>query len=247
MGINANAISIVSVAQAFLAMTQEINQDFVNVQSNILSCHQNKNYLYDCISKLQKAGKSNEDINKICNLLSCNVSDIIMKQKFNINLNIKQDADTKAQFTKQLLNAISQNSSQQDSSINLSGGANIENITTTSDKIFEQLTSTSFQQSIQSVAGLQNIIMTDPSIVNNVNMSEAVKLMIQTLQENSDVQESLSDLSSSIIQAAAALSSAGLDELIMWIVRIVLAIITLILLFYCSDLIFDMYGLYVSI
>ena len=81
----------------------------------------------------------------------------------------------------------------------------------------------------------------------NADLSQVTEYISNQVQIFPSVQTELKDLESNILQESMEISEAGLNELIVWIVRIILVVISVIFLAFVINMILESYTLYVNL
>jgi flagellar biosynthesis protein FlhB len=88
---------------------------------------------------------------------------------------------------------------------------------------------------------MQIITLQGTGSVAVVNMNQAIDFISTILENNAEVSSELQKLENQIIQESTQITRAGLEEIIEWIIQIVLFVVILFALFYTIDLIFQVY------
>jgi len=242
------------VTDVFIDITQDISQglsalQILNVDCNSHGAGQN---CLDCIKAWKKLSNDPNIPEKACNSVCvCKVENIDMDQNIVLNLQSWLGYTSKDDFTKKINNSINQNAQSSGQSLYPNGGKGdasgdrVTNIGKITNQIFDGMKSTTFQDAIQSIKTLQIINLQGGGSIVDVNLNDFTQYFGQILENNSSTSSLISQLDASMIQLATSVTDAGLARLILWIVRIVIAIIILIVLFYSIGLIFQIYTLYI--
>ena len=240
------------VTDVFIDITQQISQGLSALQIVNVDCNSNgagQNCL-DCIQAWKKLSNDPNIPKKTCNSVCvCKVENIDMDQNIVLNLDSWLSYSNKDDFLKKINSSISQNAQSSGQSLYPNGdssGDRQTNITNVTNNIFDAMKSTTFQQAIQSIKTLQIINLQGGGSITNVNLNDFAQYFGQILQNNTDTSSLITQLDASMIQLSTSVTDAGLARLILWIVRIIVAVIILIVLFYAIGLIFQIYTLYVG-
>ena len=103
--------------------------------------------------------------------------------------------------------------------------------------------SDTFQAAVQGLTAMQIVAVEGTGSVAVVNLSQAVDYISKVLETNSETSTILQKLQNDIIQESTQITKAGLEEIIEWIVQIVLFVVILLVLFYSISLIFEVFSL----
>lgn len=245
--INMNKTVTQSVAEVYLAISQDIAQGAAAQQQIAVICNQPsiKQACLDCVESMKKDGKTPEQIQRICSAIcNCKVDSVNLTQNIVYNSKIFQEYKDNKKFTDMIINSIAQKIDRSQSGISFQGD-NVKNSTEITNKLFNSLKSASFQRAMEGIKQVQSVVLTGPGTISVVNMNQAVDFVSEILQTNSETSTILNDQLTTVIQAATQIADAGLSQLIKWIIRIVMLILIIILLFYAINLVFQMYSLYV--
>lgn len=234
-----------AVAEAYLAITQDISQSLEVHQLLSVSCNSKdkKSQCNSCLKwwfdNLSTTNATSEYINKMCEpVCNCNVKNVDMSQAIVVNFQAFLRDTSKQDFFTQVTNSISQAATQENSGIIASNTKNSED---TINDIFTSMQSDTIQTAIQSMTSIQLIYIEGTSSIAVVDMNQAIDFISNILESNSETQDSLDALENNVIQASTQISKAGLDEVIEWIVQIILFVILLFALFYTVNLIFEVF------
>lgn len=242
------------LTDVFIDITQDISQGLAALQILNVDCNSNgagQNCLA-CIQAWKKLSNDPKIPEKACNSVCvCKVENINMDQNIVINLQSWLDYTNKEDFIKKINNSINQNAQSSGQSLYPNGGKGdssgdrVTNIANISNKIYDSMKSTTFQEAIQSIKTLQIINLEGGGSIVNVNLNDFTQYFGQILENNGNTSSLINELDASMIQLSTSVTDAGLARLILWIVRIIVAVIILIVLFYSIGLIFQVYTLYI--
>ena len=173
----------------------------------------------------------------VCN---CDVKNVDMSQAIVINFSAFTQDSARSSFFNQVTNSLAQKAIQQDSGIIAS---NTKNSQGTINDLFEKMQSDTIQTAIQGLTAMQIIAVQGTGSVAVVNMNQAIDFISTILESNSETNTVLQDLENKIVQESTQITKSGLEEIIEWIVQIVLFILILVVLFFTSNLIFEVFSL----
>jgi len=236
-----------AVTEAYLAITQDISQSLEAQQLILLSCDskEKRDQCDRCTlwwfnnSRSFNPQPSSDYINKMCApVCSCDVKNVDMSQTILINFSAFMQDSAKSSFFNQVTNSLAQKATQEESGIPTSNTKNSED---TINSLFEKMQSDTIQTAIQGLSAMQIITLQGTGSVAVVNMNQAIDFISTILENNAEVSSELQKLENQIIQESTQITRAGLEEIIEWIIQIVLFVVILFALFYTIDLIFQVY------
>ena len=238
-----------AVTEAYLAITQDISQSLETQQLILLSCdsdnkrnqcHQCTQWWFDNSSSFNPP-PSSDYVNKMCApVCNCDIKNVDMSQAIVINFSAFTQDSARSSFFNQVTNSLAQKAIQQDSGIIAS---NTKNSQGTINDLFEKMQSDTIQTAIQGLTAMQIIAVQGTGSVAVVNMNQAIDFISTILESNSETNTVLQDLENKIVQESTQITKSGLEEIIEWIVQIVLFILILVVLFFTSNLIFEVFSL----
>lgn len=238
-----------AVTEAYLAITQDISQSLENHQLIRLSCDSDdKRIQCDQCTKWWfnhgssfKPPPSSDYINKICApVCRCDVKNVDMSQVIVINFSAFTQDSARSRFFNQVTNSLAQKATQEDSGI---VSSNTKNSRNTINDIFNKMQSSTIQSAIQGLTSMQIIDVRGPSSVAVVNMNQAIDFISTILENNSETNTVLQELKDTVITESTQITKAGLQQVIEWVVQIVLFVVILFVLLYTINLIFEVYYL----
>ena len=235
------------VTEAYLAITQDIAQGVYSNQKIEILCNKPKGreMCNGCILQLKSYGFNPYDIERLCSsLCNCKMENVNLGQIISFNSSIFTKASVKQEFETQILNNIAQQSKQQEGGLFIDGDT-ISNTVKTIDKLFTGMNSSSFQSAVNSMSTIQQVRLSGAGTIINVDMNIATDYISTILETNKETSSSIQELQNNILQLSTQVASAGLTQLIMWIVRIVTLLFIIIVLLYVVNLVFQIYSLYV--
>ena len=229
------------VTEAFLSITQVISQE--GNQEQLLAVHCNEsNQNMKCTSchlwwEKYKPKPSQDFIDTICKpICECNVSNVKMEQTISINLQAWLEASAKDKFIDQLKNNLSQKSTTQNSQF---ASANTVNIQQVGNRLYQSMKADEFQKSLQGLSALQVLSSRGATSIITVNMNQAIEFINKLLWKTTDTALEINNLTTTILQASTQILKGGLNEIIEWIIQILLCGIVLVIIFYSMDLLID--------
>lgn len=244
---NINTSTVQSVAEVYLAICQDIAQGASAQQNIVVNCSDinSKNLCLECVTRNKNMNKTPQQVGQACTMLcNCNVSNVNLSQNIVYNSRLFMEYTNVADFANMVYNNIAQRADRAQTGITLVSDK-LTNANETITRLFTSMKSKSFQQAMENIQQLQTVSLSGPGNIYAVNMKQAVKFVSTILQTNSQTSSIITDLQSNILQLSTQITAAGFDQLIRIIIRIVMAIIILMLLFYTINLIFQVYSLYV--
>lgn len=246
--LNTSDLTTIAVAQAYLTLSQDISQGLNAQQLILVNCSDKKlkNQCYKCIEKTKSLGFTSEQTGRICDpVCKCIVSNVNLSQRIFYNSQIFLSDSKYEDFKTQFDNSLFQQADNQESGLKLTGNETT-NIYQNLQKIYKEMRSSTFQSAMDQLVGLQSITIEGAGKVSVIDMTQAIDYVSKVLQQNQTTSSILMDLQSSVLQSAVSIINAGLSQVIVWLVRIAMVIVTIIALFYVINLIFQMYALYVQ-
>ena len=243
------------VAQIYLDNTQRSGQYLGLVQNFTQECGNDpdvsgsmQEFIKTCSGKINdNIKKNNEDpstfnnyFTTLCTPNNCGViNNVKMSEIISIDASSFQSQTSDVSFTTDLQNAISQNADIQKAGF--SPDFTAKNVINSVNKVYNSLGSQQFQRSLLDIAAKQKFKVVDQAYIDDVNISDALDLVSNTIQSVSTTQSDFNEMVDNIIQKATIITQSGLVEIIAWIIRIVLLAASIILLFFIINLLFEVY------
>lgn len=243
-----------AVTNAYLAITQDTSQSLDSQQLVTIDCDSSGKPVNctECLNWWNSPANvgsfepppTSEFINKMCEpVCNCMASDIKMSQTITIDFDAFLRAGARDKFQTQLKNSLSQ-------AAKFSGtqgpNAQTANLTTTSNKLYTAMTDNTFQTALQGLSAMQVIAVKGPSSVVTVDLTQAIDYIDKVIQSHNATSSVINDYDTRILQATSQLITGGINELIEWLIQIVLFVVILVILFFSFDLILEALTLAVS-
>lgn len=246
--LNTKKSTITALAQAYMTLSQDISQGINAEQTILAKCDEpvTKDFCLKCISETKAKGYTPEQVDRICQTLcKCKISNVKFGQRVFYNSKIFQRNDTGINFETQFLNSLSQQASSEDTGIKLSGNS-VKNISENINSVRNYFKSDVFQSAMEQLKQQQDVTVIGAGNIYDVDFTQAVDYVSNVIQKSSSLSDIISSLQITVLQMATEVTISGLDQLIIWIIRIVVALVVLVTLFYAINLIFQIYSLYVQ-
>lgn len=174
----------------------------------------------------------------------CNTSDIDIQGKYKVNFSNLQDSTSEDTFTNTVTNEVNSTSSSSGSGIISSTSVTtIQNI----QEIYNHMKKSSFQDSVQNIMTAQNIMVKSPSNLYYVDLNAAITAVSQVIQDDSELSKSVSELETNIMSMTTQVTSAGLSQVILWIIQIVFIIAMVMILYYMMQAIINIYNIEIQL
>lgn len=241
------------ISSCYLAISQDIAQGLSAQQIISVSCddEKSKKLCNDCIDNLLNVAKRNnvalppENIESTCaGICECQIGNVKLGEQISMDSTIFMQSVNQQKFVTMVINSLAQEVSQNASSF-FAAGDRVQQMTKTINDLYNSMRTTSFQTAVNGLRNLQTISLEGPGKVFNVDMTQAVNYVSRILQIETTTASILDQLQNNIITITTQVASAGLAELILWIVRIVMLLLAIIVLIYAISLVFQIYSLYV--
>ena len=202
-----------AVADAYISITENINQTFTDIQSIGVNCD-NSEY-NNCLKNVSVNIPDIKQATNLCNLIECKIGQIKMDQRVNLNMNSFTTVDFQQEFIEKVKNSLAQQAQQQDSALSFSNSTT--NIDTTLTNLYTKIKSKDFQDQISQLNNQQNMFLLGGGHILNADLSQVTEYISNQVQIFPSIQTELKDLESNILQESMEISEAGLNELIVWI------------------------------
>lgn len=236
-----------AVTNAYLAITQDISQSLDAQQLVTINCdsYGKTSKCASCVNwwnSPQNIGAfdpppTSDNINELCSsVCNCKANNIQMAQTITINFNAFLRAGARDNFATQLKNSLSQSAKTNNTA---PPTADTANLSQTADQLYASMTDEVFQKSLQGLSSLQVVAVTGPSSVVTVNLSQAIDYIDKILESNNVTANIINEYDTRILQATSQLITGGINELIEWLIQIVLFVVILVILFFSINLILD--------
>ena len=236
------------VTDAYLAVTQNLSQSLEAQQLLALRCDspEKASNCEKCLTWWdQHRGNFNKSpkqawpdfVNGMCApVCNCHVNDLTMGQTITINFSSFLKSGAQKQFFNQIKNSLAQKASQ-------NGGGlpsdQTSNISDTSNDLYTAMRNETFQSSLQGLSAMQVVSVQGPSSVVTVNLTQAIDFISNMIESNSVVNNAVNNLDNKILEISSRITTGSMNEIIEWIIQIVLFVIILVVLFFSIDLIID--------
>ena len=236
-----------AVTNAYLAITQDISQSLDAQQLVTINCdnYGKNSKCASCVnwwSSPQNIGAfkpppTSDNINELCSsVCNCKASNIQMAQTITINFNSFLRAGARDNFETQLKNSLSQTAQTNNTA---APTADTANLSQTANQLYDSMTDEVFQKSLQGLSSLQVIAVKGPSSLVTVNLSQAIDYIDNILESNQVTASIINEYDTRILQATSQLITGGINELIEWLIQIILFVVILVILFFSITLILD--------
>ena len=153
-----------------------------------------------------------------------------------INFNSFLRAGARDNFETQLKNSLSQTAQTNNTA---APTADTANLSQTANQLYASMTDEVFQKSLQGLSSLQVIAVKGPSSLVTVNLSQAIDYIDNILESNQVTASIINEYDTRILQATSQLITGGINELIEWLIQIILFVVILVILFFSITLILD--------
>lgn len=258
---NSNYSASLAAADALISITQDTSQAYLSEQNIKVNCSsEDKQKGCDlCIDNLLKINKklndsqkySSKEMKDLCeDMCQCKVSNVNMEKNVIINMESLQRSDISQIFEQRykdnILQQIKDNSGSIKDDSYLSPNTDSSNTNIQVNKLLTAIKSESFQSSIQNLKDIQAINVDGPVLINGLDLHQSIRFISKILETNDMTSSHINDLQVEVIQATTQITTAGIGALIGIIVQIILFILIIMLLFYSSNLIFQVYTLIVN-
>jgi hypothetical protein len=241
------------VAQIYLDNTQRSGQYLGLVQNFTQECGNDpdvsgsmQEFIKTCSGKIKDNIKNedpstfNDYFTTLCTPNNCGaINNVKMSEIISIDASSFQSQTSDVSFSTDLQNAISQNADIQKAGF--SPDFTAKNVINSVNKVYNSLGSQQFQRSLLDIAAKQKFKVVDQAYIDDVNISDALDLVSNTIQSVSTTQSDFNEMVDNIIQKATIITQSGLVEVIAWLIRIVLLAVSIILLFFIINLLFEVY------
>lgn len=217
------------VSDTLISTTQVISQSLAAQQKLEVDC-QDKAPCQACQTLQSKY--SAVDCTVLC---QCTVADVDMSQSITCDFTAIATMDQKV-FNDTFLNNLYLAS--------LNKGVSISNLSVKTDVLMQNLEnvlttmqSTNFQSSIQSLVANQDVRLIGPGTIMGVNMQQISKVVMNSLQESSDLSSVLTDLQTTMIAICSEITMSAIDQLIAIFLMIISVLLILLLtIFTCQNI-----------
>ena len=231
------------IADATLSVVQDISQgvnaeEVISVRCDPAACE-------TCISSVKNRfpTSSASDVQSCCSpICKCSVDGINMSEQISVNFKAFQSDSSKANFAAQIQNSVTLKAKQQGGDI-FSSADREKALRTSSENIHQYISDHMEQTIVQSLTDTQVLSLTGAGSITNASLANAAKVIQTAVESEANLQSSITDLTENIIELTTEVESAGLEELIKWIVRIVLIILLIIGLGVGGSLVSQFYSL----
>jgi hypothetical protein len=238
-----------AVTDAYLAITQDISQSLETQQIVILKCDsiskkiqcQNCTKWWNDNMSLFNPPPDSDYVNKMCApVCNCTANKVDMSQTIVVNFESFLKNSNQQEFINQISNSLSQKASEDNSGI---VSSNTKNYTNYFNSLYSGMQSTTFQAAVQGLTAMQIVAIEGTGKLAVVNLSQAIDYISNVLETNEATSSIMTDLQTHIIQDSTQITKAGLEQIIEWIVQIVLFVVILLVLFYSIGLMFEVFTL----
>jgi len=260
MGNGASASTSTSVnalkatSEAYVSAIQDIAQGAALQQIVNMDCQSDggsKNCKF-CLDEMKKIWSPQETVDKCAPLCTCSVTGVDIREQVTLNMQSSQVNAAEETFKNQVSNSIfaQLNESQTEmfgsAQQFLFGSSQSKQFQKEVDNIWQEIKTTSVQDSLQQIKTLQIIDVRGPTHIYNVNLDVAIDYVSTVFQSNDTISQSILNIQN-YIEAAVTVETGPITALIEIIVRLVLLVVVVIALIYAINLGIDVLMLYSSV
>jgi hypothetical protein len=237
---NINVTDIIS--RAFISVNQTVMKGTNNTQIVSIDCSDTviSNICNSCTKitsdLFTDPFKNVKEIQNACNFAcACNITNVNMSQLIQLNMKNRMTSENENNFKTQFMNELYYQAEQSDIGVfNLD--SNIENITTILTTIYTKMSASTFQLSIESINTLQTIQFKGPGFITNLDMTMVVKYISNVIQKSIVLQKDIQDLTALISKITTQIVEAGLSQIILIILQILMVIVISVAGFFCVQM-----------
>lgn len=247
--------SVKAVTDAYISISQDFSQSAEIGQVISVNCTEGKKAggclacetrwkgLIDKNPSAIPSEGADKFIEKSCSYMcDCNLSDIDLSQRININWKIFAEASTSDKFQTLVKDSLAQQAKAKSKPLNF--GNKESNINKVINNVYTHLKSDTMQKALQALQDQQQLIFSGAGSLASVTMTQASNYIANTLLLDSQMTDLLTEMETNVLQASTEVTNAGLAELALLLLRIIAFVIVLIVLFYSINLVFEIYSLY---